>query len=342
MQALHARYPFLDASREAVEQADVDLAAVVAEGGAPVDRGLERVERALVAGSVVPESRWSTRAELLSYPVARVLVSLLDVPGAVEKYARAEATGAYDRFTDDFEGDTRLKSAGDDALSLDALLSDFDLAESVRPTGDGRFSVAVAAYLRLAAPLGDDWRLATRALHDGQVTVARRELYDLLREAVRRRVADGLPLSVPDPIAAELADEVAGLRDALSAVDRTRDVDAFVPEAFPPCVQELAARGRDGALGDTGRFALLSFLASTGAPFEQVAAVLGVRDLEAADALRYQYERLSGEGAQYAPPSCATMQANGDCHDPDARCETIGTPLGYYAAELREDAPADD
>ena len=99
MQSLHARYPFLEASREAVEEAGVDLAAIVREGGAPVDRGLERVRRALVAGTVAPESRWNTRAELLSYPVARVLVSLLDVPGAVEKYARAEAALAYERFT---------------------------------------------------------------------------------------------------------------------------------------------------------------------------------------------------------------------------------------------------
>ncbi|WP_255151629.1 DNA primase large subunit PriL [Halorarius halobius] len=342
MQSLHARYPFLGASRDAVEQADVDLAAVVREGGAPVDRGVERVERALVAGSVAPQTRWGTRAELLSYPVARVLVSLLDVPGAVEKYARAEATQAYERFTDDFDEDAQLKSTAEDTLGLDALLADFDLAGDVEPTGDGRFSVAVGAYLRLAAPLGDDWRLATRALHDGRVDVRRRELYDLLREAVRRRVADGLPLSVPEPIAGALSGEVERLRESLSAVESTRDVDTFAPESFPPCVQALAERGRNGELGDTGRFALLSFLASTGAPFEQVAALLGVRDLDAADDLRYQYERLAGDGAQFAPPSCETMQANDDCHDPDDLCASIGHPLAYYEKRLAGDVPADD
>ena len=341
MQSLHARYPFLGVSREAVEAADVDLAAVVRDGGAPVDRGVERVERALVAGTVAPEGRWGTRAELLSYPVARVLVSLLDVRGAVEKYARAEATLAYERFTDDFEADAQLKSASEGSLTLESMLADFDLAGDVQPTGDGRFAVAVGAYLRLAASLGDDWRLATRALHDGQVTVTRRELYDLLREAVRRRVADGLPLSVPDPIAEALADEVETLRDSLSAVERTRDVDTFAPTAFPPCMQTLAEQGREGELGETGRFALLSFVASTGAPFEQLAALLGVRDLDAADQLRYQYERLAGDGAQFAPPSCATMQANGDCHDPDDLCADIGHPLAYYEKRLTDEASAD-
>lgn len=342
MQPLHARYPFLEASRAAVEAADVDLAAVVREGGAPVDRGVERVERALVEGSVAPADRWTTRAELLSYPVARVLVSLLDLRGAVEKYARAEAALAYERFTDDFEEDARLKSAGEGTLSLRELLADFDLDDEVRPAGEGRFSVAVGAYLRLASSLGGDWRLATRPLHDGQVTVERRELYDLLREAVRRRVADGLPLSVPDPIADAVAGEVQRLRDSLSAVERTRDVEAFEPTEFPPCMRALAERGRDGTLGDTGRFALLSFVASTGASFEQLAALLGVSDLEAADALRYQYERLAGDGAQFAPPSCATMQSNEDCHDPDDRCETIGHPLAYYEEALADDAAAGD
>ncbi|MFC7176515.1 hypothetical protein [Halosegnis marinus] len=200
MQPLHARYPFLAAAREAVEAADVDLAAVVREGGAPVERGVERVERALVDGTVAPERSWSTRAELLSYPVARVLVSLVDVRGAVEKYARAEAALAYERFTDDFDDDTRLKSANREGLSLDAMLADFDLAVGVTPTGDGRFEVAVGTYLDLAAPLdGKRWRLAVRPLADGFVAVSRRELYELLREAVRERVADGLPSPCPTP-----------------------------------------------------------------------------------------------------------------------------------------------
>ena len=331
MQRIHARYPFLSAAREAVEAADVDLASVVREGGAPVERGVERVERALVDGTVAANRSWSARAELLSYPVARVLVSLVDVPGAVEKYARAEATLAYERFTDDFDEETQLKSTDDGTLSLDALLSDFDAGGDVRPIGDGTFAVRVGTYLELAAPLsGTRWRLATRVLADGHVTVSRRELYELLREAVRVRVADGLPLSVPDPIAGALDAEVANLHDTLAPVERTDGVDRFEPSAFPPCVQTLVARARESETSATGRFALLTFLASTGAEFERVATLL---DDASAD-LREQYERLAGDDAQFAPPSCETMQANGDCYNPDELCETINHPLAYYEQRL--------
>ncbi len=135
MDPLHARYPFLDGARESVREADIGLVAVVTgdERHPAVERGVERVRRALVDGTVRPapddERRWGTRAELLSYPVARVLVSLVDAPGAVEKYASSEADTAFERFTDDFQNpDDGLKSTADTAISLDALLAEFDLS----------------------------------------------------------------------------------------------------------------------------------------------------------------------------------------------------------------------
>lgn len=345
MRALHARYPFLGASREAVEAAGVDLGELVATGGPAVERGVERVERALIDGTVAPGDGYrSDRAELLSYPVARVLVSLVDVPGAVEKYARAEAALAYRRFTDDFADDRELKSSGRERLSLDAFLADFGLAADVTPLGDGGFAVAVGAYLALASGLDDDaWRLPRRELADGRVPVAREELYELLREAVRARVLDGLPLSVPEPVADALEAETRRLHDALAAVERP-DVTGVEPASFPPCVRAAVdrARGDDADLGTTGRFALVSFLASCGADFEAVAALAGADDPDAADRLRATYDRLAAaEGAGFAPPSCETMQATGDCVNRDALCAEITHPLGYYDRRLAGETPAD-
>ena len=80
MDQLLARYPFLDDARAAVDEEGVDLAALVAEGSPAVDRALERLEACLHEGDVGAPHR-DPRTELLSYPVARVLVSLLDVSG---------------------------------------------------------------------------------------------------------------------------------------------------------------------------------------------------------------------------------------------------------------------
>jgi len=100
MNRLHARYPFLSSAREAVEASDVDLAAVVRRDGEVVDRAVGRVENALDGGTVGEPHR-RTRVELLSYPVARVLVSLVDEHVLTRKYARAEAQTAYDRFREE-------------------------------------------------------------------------------------------------------------------------------------------------------------------------------------------------------------------------------------------------
>ncbi|WP_134671039.1 DNA primase large subunit PriL [Halorussus marinus] len=352
MDPFHADYPFLDASREAVREADVGLAEMIvsasADGRHPaVDRGVQRVERALLDGTVdVPdgERHPGVQAELLSYPVARVLVSLLDAPGAVEKYADAEARTAYERFTDDFaalgEGQ---RTPTDGKVPRAYLLREFDLARDVEVADPG-FAVAVPAYLRLAGGFdGDSWRLATREVADGAVTIDESELHDLLREAVRARVADGLPTEVPDEIREGLTEEVAELEDAFSEVDVARDIDVLAPGQFPPCMRSLLDRARaDEELSAHSRFALVAFLASAGADPDEMLALWEVDDPTVATRLRYRAARVGDDaGAQYAPPSCETMAAYGDCpvadeSDPtaDARCETIRHPLAYYEQAL--------
>ena len=352
MDSLHARYPFLAAARESVRSADIGLAEIVVGEGdrhPAVERGRQRVRRALIDGTVRPpedaERRWATSAELLSYPVARVLVSLLDAPGAVEKYASAEADTAYERFTSDLANpDDGLKSTTTSAIALEDLLAEFGLASSIEATGD-RYRMAVGNYLALSSGLsGDEWRLPIQELADGEVVIEESELHELLREATRRRVAEGLPTAVPDEIRAGLTGVIEELEDTFSEVELARDIDTLAPGQFPPCVSALLERARDGEnLENHSEFALVSFLTSIGASGDDVAALCGTEGL-GERALRYRVDRIADEkGSQFAPPSCATMSAYGDCpvadeDDPttDERCEEITHPLVYYEDALVE------
>lgn len=331
MERLHARYPFLSAAREAVGEAGVDLAELVAEGGPPVERALDRVESAIETGRVGDPNR-SPRVELLSYPVARVLVSLVDRPELTRVYARSEAATAHERFRADFEDDG-LKSTSGGRISLDRLLAEFDLSGAVRVGDDGTARVAVGPYLRLAGELdGEEWRLAARDLHDGVVPVEREELHALIREAVRARVAEGLPLSVPDAVADALADERGAIETALADYDHPRGIDLVVPGLFPPCMRALLDRARSGEdLPPHSAFSLLAFLTGIGMDGEEVAALC---DLDH-EAVEYRVSRLRGEaGGDYPPPSCATMQAYGDCVNRDDLCSEIATPANYYARRI--------
>ena len=357
MNPLHARYPYFRAAREAVEALGVSLPTLVVEEAPAVERGVERVERALMEGTVAPEDprRWDPREELLSYPIARILVSLIDAPAAVEKYAAAEAATARERFVTDFEADDDgLRSTGVDRLDRDEFLREFDLDETVRAEPNDRgpeprwFRVAVGTYLTLVDPdWGDGWRLVNRELARGEVRVEREELHRLLGEAVRRRVAEGLPFEVRaseqgEQIADALETEIGSLREILSDRAREYDVDTVVPELFPPCVKALLERARRGAeLDPHSRFALTAFLTGIGMNTDEVVNLYRATSLDEEE-IRYQTEYLrDAGGTQYPAPTCATMQTYGDCVAPDERCETISHPMSYYGSAL-EDADEDD
>ncbi|WP_049937535.1 DNA primase [Haloplanus natans] len=342
---LYARYPFFGAAREAVQRADISPPRLVTEGDPAVERARERVERALMSGTVASETpgRWSDRDELLSYPIARILVSLVDVRAAVEKYAEAEAETAFARLREDFDaGDAELRSVSTPRADLETVLDEFDLDGAVRRVEDGPnragFRIDVTAYLRLADPdWGDGWRLVNRDLADGAVPIAGDELRRLLREAVRRRVADGLPFEVRgsaggDAIAEALSEDVAALRDRLAERERLPDVEAVIPAQFPPCMRALLDREED--LAPHAAFAATAFLVSLGLDADAIAERWPALD---DGSLSYRTTVLAdANGSQYPAPSCATMQAFGDCVNPDERCETIDHPLRYYAAAVAD------
>ncbi|WP_251331218.1 DNA primase [Haloplanus pelagicus] len=347
---LYARYPFLGAARAAVQEADISPPRLVTEGDPAVDRARERVERALMSGTVASETpeRWSDRDELLSYPIARILVSLVDVRAAVEKYADAEATTAFERLRTDLSADDEeLRSVSTPRADLSTFLDEFDLDDAVRRVdgdrGDDAFRVDVTAYLRLADPdWGADWRLVNRDLADGAVPVESDELHHLLREAVRRRVAAGLPFEVResaggDALAAALDDDVTALRDRLAERDRLPSVDTVDSEQFPPCMRALLDEAAAAAdLPPHSAFAVTAFLVSLGLDAEAIAERWpGLDDGD----LTYRATVLAderGAGSQYPAPSCTTMRTFGDCVNPDARCETIDHPRRYYAAAVAD------
>jgi len=361
MQPIHARYPFLAESRQAVEAADVNLAALIAEDEAVVARGVERVEWAITEGTVGDPHR-RTRVELLSYPVARVVVSLVDQHVLTRKYAAAEAATAHERFTEELAARTEFKSAGGDRLSMRSLLDEFDLSGDVRPVADAggagggtgaagsaataadgvaeTYRVDVGAYLDLAADQrGDEWRLVNRALDRGEVPVAGDELLALLRQGVRHRVADGLPLSVPDAIADELTAEVASVEETLSELELTREIDTVVPELFPPCMKHLLDQVQKGEhLEHHSRFAIASFLTSIGMKTDEIVDLFQVNPGFGEEATRYQVDHIRGATGptDYSAPSCATMQSYGDCVNMDDRCERISHPMAYYEQTIDE------
>lgn len=336
MKQLHARYPFLEDARVAVEAADVDLARVVERETEVVGRAVERITNALDSGTV-GEAHRRTRVELLSYPVARVLVSVIDEHILTRKYARAEAKAAYERFQAELSDSSELKSSRREQLTLQSLLSEFDIADAVRETPEG-YAVRVGRYLELASDeRGDQWRLVNRPLQNGEVPLSESELLVLLRQATRKRVAEGLPLSVPDVISEQLENECDHIRQRLADLDLTRDIDTVVPDLFPPCMTYLLDQVQKGEhLEHHSRFAIATFLTTIGMTTDEIVELFQVNPGFGEEATRYQVDHIRGDtsATQYSPPACSTMKSYGDCVNMDDLCEAISHPLGYYEAKL--------
>ncbi|WP_049922235.1 DNA primase regulatory subunit PriL [Halopiger djelfimassiliensis] len=342
MQRLHARYPFLEAARDAVATEAVDLATVVERDRAVVDRARQRVITALEDGGTGEPHR-DARIELLSYPVARVLVSMVDERVLVRKYARAEAATAADRIADDLTASTELKSVESSGISLDALLAEFDLEDAVRAVGETEYRIDVGTYLLLAEDLWDDnWQLVNQPLIDGEIPVDEDELLTLVREAVRGHIEDGLPFDVPEAIADELEADADEIREVLADLDLTREIDTVVPDLFPPCMKALLDRIQKGEhLPHHSRFAITAFLASIGMSTDEIVDLYRVNSAFGEEMTRYQTDHIRGETSptEYSPPSCATMQSYGDCVNKDDLCERIPHPMAYYEERIDD---ADD
>lgn len=352
MRRRDGRYPQFAAAREAVSEIGASLPGLVAEGAPAIDRGRERVERALTAGTVAPEGvstlepdgDWRTRTELLSYPVARVLISLLDEPAAVEKYAAAEAATVVEQLREDDDGGTDPRG-GRGRVALQTALREFDLGAAVRVDpvdrdrlGPSRRWIQVDRYLALADPdWGREWRLAVRELSDGEVRVERAELFDLLEEAIRRYVAEDLPFEqVDEKLASALESQLDSVRALLSDSSAVPEVEAVIPELFPSCVARLVGRGTDRELGPRESFALLSFLAAIGMDREAVVGFTAETTLSV-EQVSYQYPRIADgerERAQYPPPTCEALAAYGICENEDGHRDAGPTPAAAYAERV--------
>lgn len=340
MEAHHARYPFLTAAREAVREADVELAQLVSQDGPVLNRARERVETA-IDSDTVGEPRRSNRIELLSYPVARVLVSIIDEPGLTNRYARAEAQTAINRLTNESATGSELRSVSVEPLTTEELLDELALADAVDSTASG-YRMEVGPYLDLSDDLADRrWRLDTRSLSAGWVPINPTELETLLREAIQRRIESGLPLDVPDTIVDSLTNPIHQLRDRLADHRPAAKFSALRPNEFPPCMTALLEQLEDSSeLAPHSRFSLLAFLAAIGMDSEEIVDRMASHPDITTSTVRSQLERLrETDGSLYPPPSCETMVAYGDCVNRDALCERIAHPLDYYHERLEGTDP---
>jgi DNA primase large subunit len=322
-----ADYPFTQQAADYVRAAGYSLEDLLEKPSFKIfrARAADRVRGAISGdiSDVRAQSESELLSELLSYPLARIMVSCLGEPHLLRRYALAEAKLAHKRM-------------GREKADLALLAEDLNLHP--KAAGDLfqlHFSEYIYAGHRMKSP---KWKLVNRDMNGGFLTVTRDELSRLMEELVRDRVLSGLPLEVDEGICSRLEDILQPLKTEMEAM-RSRhrtDLGRIEEGAFPPCIRSMltdVAAGKN--LAHSARFALTSFLLQIGMSVQDVVSQFSSSPDFDPERTSYQVEHIAGSsGTKYKPPSCSTMKTYGNCPGEDPLCTRINHPLSYYERRI--------
>jgi DNA primase large subunit len=324
-------FPFTQEAAEQVRKAGYSLESLIGKTSFKTVRGRAQERVAGAISGNIPDSASNSDveqlSELLSYPLARVMVSCLGDPILLRRYALAEAKLASHRMQGEMEG-------------LIVLADDL----GIHPQGPGPYKVHFSEYIRAAHGMhSPKWKLTNRDLSLGYLTVTDEELKRIMQEAIREKVLKGLPLPVDENICYTLREYLGPLKAQIEVMRAKERVDLGKVEegAFPPCIKKMlsdVARGVN--LAHSARFALVSFLLQINMSAEEVVSLFNTSPDFDSEKTRYQVEHIAGaSGTRYKPPSCATMATYGNCPGEDELCKRVHHPLSYYERRMRTFKP---
>ncbi len=311
-----AKYPFLKEAQEQVGKRAATLESFIQSnyGRNVLRHAAERVTAAIRLGKEerVPDGS-DPETDLLSYALARILVSCIGERGVIERHARYEASRAFSYLQEE-------------APELRAFLTrrmGMDLeADRIR----------VPEYVELVASLREsEWRLVNRELVDGSVLLRPGEMEELLRERIRRTLTRQLPLPVPRSLCEQVALVVGEIASSYQEqiLQQFGELDE---SSFPPCIQALVQAITAGTnLPHQGRFAITAFLHAVGMSAQEIVELYCRAPDFNVEKTVYQVEHITGtRGTEYTAPSCATLRTYGFCIKRDGLCERVNHPLNYY------------
>ncbi len=325
-----ARYPLLPETSAYLKSIGMDLNALVSNAAYEQARhaGRRRVMEALVDGRIKENALVSEAdmlVELLSYIVARIIVSCAADEHLIQRYALAEAVSTEERLTSenlDFVIDM-AQLMGMDAIRLNATEASVHFTDYLRHSSDMR---------------SEEWKLVNQELDRGRVPVNQKKLARLLQHAIKDKIEAELPLPVNDIIIESFRNSIDLVRE-----ESAKRMAQFKQEGYgrvsflriPPCMKGILEMMKKGEnVPHVGRFAITSFLHLIGMSNDEIVALFATSPDFKEQLARYQIDHITGKtsGVEYTPPECSTMKTQGICFDPDDLCRKkwMNHPLTYY------------
>lgn len=331
-----AKYPFLTEASEYVRELGLSIDDIAApEFSRVLERAEQRLEEALSKGRVSNDTS-NENAEILSFPVSNLILSLTGEDRARRRFALAEAKRAYELLR--LESPEKLEHIASTTFGWKMKRVDSKLGRKFYDFGIG-LTDFLANSIHLKEPR---WKLSNRILDHGLVYTTREEAARLMEEEVRTRIverAGRTPGEVPKTLGPRVERTRGLIVKWLGVPTRYELPKVPLPQAMPPCVLHVMDGLNEGKnVQHMGRFTLAAFLLNIGASEEEVVKLFKPATDFSERMTRYQVEHIAGKRGgrtKYTCPMCATLKTHGVCYKPDEVCETIRNPLSYYKKKSR-------
>ena len=311
---LLAKYPWLPQARQF-------LKAFMIQNLPPkvIQRGKERILDAMERGELGVTAKLDNPfVELLSFPLAKAIVSTIDDNWLKKRWALAEAARC----------ERLLHSEPDNVFQY--LLSRLELR--IRPQND-IYLIHFADYLKTAGDLLRDpsYKLVNQVLDKGWVYLRKARLTRIVRQHLYTSLYksfENTPKLTKVP--KNLEEAVAEILQKLKEM-KPRQTPLKISGKTPPCMEAIRNRLADAS--HTENFAYAAFLINRGHSVEEIVREFSVRSDFKEDIAKYQVEHIAGlrgSRTKYRPPSCQTMKTLGLCVKNGELCpKNIKNPLQY-------------
>jgi len=296
-----------------------------------LNRAEKRIEEAILYALVSEEQR-NDEIEILSFPIAVMMLSTTNDLFLKRRYALAEAKRAYNI----------LKKETKDKIRQIANAFNWKTKPAKSIMAD--FTLHFTDFLRNSTGFHEaKWKLVNRTMLNGNVQVTRDETARLLAEEVRAHIEKRLDTKMGLELPQGITSRVERLQQLfLSRKGKMRFEEMpkqIVLDAFPPCIRQLHNTTLAGRhISHVGRFALTSFLVNSGMSVDNVVDLFRSLSDFNERMTRYQAEHIAGargSRTRYIPPKCDTLRTHGVCPGMDEICRRIRHPLAYYKRKLR-------
>ncbi len=341
-----ASFPFVSAAKRYIEEQGIGIKELL-EGmhfASARQRGMERVKEALenkkilARASSEDSTEMESFIEILSYPVARMLVSVFDENFLTSRYALGEAENLKDML------------GYEDAAMIIAIADELGIKVDLHKEDDRGilWRVHFLDYLKDIGHLtSPSWKLVNQEIRNGKVLLEKNKVIRMLKEKLFNRISEELPLPVTPEIGKALGSHVEKIREILEIEKERiesfdeREFGAIETELFPPCIKKLIKDQQSGVnLTHEARFAITSFLHAAGMNKDGILAFFSKSPDFDVDLARYQIEHILGEisGQEYSPPGCGHMKTHRICFKPDSLCEMewMEHPIIYYSVKKKD------